>query len=184
MIEVGLDGGSQSAVIPRPQFADTSLPGFGRHREDVVGLFEVKGETHGIPAALELRGKLGARRIFQDIHLGQVLPQESQAKRDRPWHSETPAKIPRRILAKIIVEAGVAATRCQQNSRQVFPPLWNPTTEADAGASCNVAHFPTQSMSIRSRERIQGVSLEILKMIFARHFRQELPRFALAAFAL
>src|ERR1019366_7041926 len=122
MIEVRLDGGSQSAVIPRPQFADACLPRFGGHRQDVVGLFEVKGKTDGVPALLELSGKLGARRIFEDVQVRKILPQESQAKRDRPWHTETPAKIPRRIFAKIIVEAGVAATRRQQNSRQSFLP--------------------------------------------------------------
>src|ERR1019366_1779430 len=133
MIEVRLNGGSQSAVIPRPQFADACLPRFGSHRQDVVGLFEVKGETDGIPAPLELSGELGARRIFQDVQVRKILPQKSQAKRDRPWHTETPAKIPRRIFAKIIVEAGVAATRSQQNPRQSFLPVRH-TTEADLGA--------------------------------------------------
>src|SRR5260370_30858374 len=120
MIEVRLDGGSQSAVISRPQFADACLPRFDGHRQDVVGLFEVKGKTHGIPAPFELSGKLGARRIFQDVQVRKILPKEWEAKRERSWHTETQEKIPRRIFAKIIVEAGVAATRCQQNSRQSF----------------------------------------------------------------
>src|SRR5215469_527554 len=124
IIKVRLDGGSQSAVMPRPQFADARLPRLGGHGQNVVGLFEVKGKTHGIPAPLELSRKLGTRRVFQDIQLGEILPQKSQAKRDRSWHSETPPEITRRILAKIIIEAGVAAARCQQNSRQscLLPP--------------------------------------------------------------
>src|SRR5450756_1122889 len=127
MIEVRLDGGSQSAVIPRPQFADACLPRFGGHRQDVVGLFEVKGKTDGVPAPLELSGKFGTRRIFQDIQVRKILPQESQAKRDRSRHSEAPAKIPRRIFTKIIVEARVAATRSQQNPRQSFLPVRHTT---------------------------------------------------------
>ena len=80
MIEMRLDGGSQSAVIPRPQFADACLPRFRSHRQYVVGLFEVKGKPDGVPAPLELSGKLGARRIFEDVQVRKVLPQESQAK--------------------------------------------------------------------------------------------------------
>ena len=139
MIEVRLDGRSQSAIIARPQFADAGLPRFGGHRQDVVGLFEVKGETHGVPAPLELSGKLGARRIFQDVQVRKILPQEAQAERDRPRHTETPAKIPRRIFAKIIVKAGVAATRRQQNSRQFLLPSAHPT-EADLGLAKTLAH--------------------------------------------
>src|SRR5271169_1157650 len=64
MIEVRLDGGSQSAVIPRPQFADACLARFGGHRQDVVDLFEIKGKAHGVPALLELSRKFGTRWIF------------------------------------------------------------------------------------------------------------------------
>src|SRR5580692_768883 len=125
MVKVRLDGRRQSTVISRPQLANACLSRFGGHRQDVVGLFEIKGKTHDIPAPLELRRKLGACGIFKDIQLRKILPQESQAKRYRPWHTETPAIIPGRILTEIIVEAGIAAPRCQQNSKQDLPPLRN-----------------------------------------------------------
>src|SRR5271169_424413 len=84
MIEVRLDGWSQSTIIRRPQFADASLPRFGGHCKDVIGLFDVKRKADGIPAQFELSGKLRARRIFEDVHARKILAQESQPKRNRP----------------------------------------------------------------------------------------------------
>src|ERR1700687_155595 len=153
MIEVRLDGGSQSAVISRPQFTDACLPRFGSHRQDVVGLFEIKGKTDGVPAPLELSGKLGARRIFEDVQVREILPQESQAKRDGSRHAEAPAKIPWRVFTKIIVEAGVAATRRQQNPRQSFLPV---RSHHRSGLGRGQDSSTSLARSPKSEKRVRG----------------------------
>ena len=74
MIEMRLDMGSQSAVIPGPEFGDACLPRFGGPPQDVVGFLEVKGKTDSVPTPFQLSGKFGARRIFQDIQVWEILP--------------------------------------------------------------------------------------------------------------
>jgi hypothetical protein len=103
VIEVLVYGGSQSAVVPGPQFRNARFARLFCHLQNVIGLFEIKREADGIPSLLEVLPILRLGGVFQDGDARDILAQKAQAERDAPRHAEAPTKITRRILAKVVV---------------------------------------------------------------------------------
>ena len=116
-IEGRLDGGAEGAVIPCPELANAGGAGFAGHIEDVVGLFEVEGETDRVPTAAEFGGEFGARGIFENRNAGNVLSKEAQAKRNAARHAEAPSEVAGSVFAEIIVEARIAAAGGEKDAR-------------------------------------------------------------------
>jgi hypothetical protein len=70
VIEVRLDGRSESAIVSGPQWGDASGSRLPSHRKDVISLLEVKGEADDIPAAAKGSAELSLRRILKNANAG------------------------------------------------------------------------------------------------------------------
>jgi hypothetical protein len=116
VIEVRLDGRSESAIVSGPQLGDASGSRLPSHRKDVISLLEVEGEAHDIPAAAKSSGELSLRWILKNANAGQVLAEKAQAEGDTARHGKAPAEIARCVFTEIVVEAGIATTRGEENT--------------------------------------------------------------------
>jgi len=120
VIEVGVDGRGQGAVIPCPELGNADATSLVGHGENVVGLFEIEGEADSVPASFEEFGIFRPGGIFQDGEARKILLEEAEAEGDFAGHAESPAEIARSVLSEVVVKAGIAAARGEKDAQHVL----------------------------------------------------------------
>ena len=116
VVEVGLQGRSQGAIVSGPQPLHSCLVRFLSHPQDVIAFLKIEGKAHNIPALLQGGQVFGPCWVFEDIYFRDILTEEPQAEGNTPRHLKTPAESCRSVLAIIIVEAEILIDRGQQNA--------------------------------------------------------------------
>jgi hypothetical protein len=83
VIEVRLDGRSESAIVSGPQLGDASSSRLPSHRKDAISLLEVEGEADDIPAPAKRSAELSLRRILKNANPGKFWRRKRRPKEIR-----------------------------------------------------------------------------------------------------
>ena len=80
VVEVGVNGRSQGAIVPCPELGNPGPTSFPGHGKDVVGFLEIEGETDSVPATHEVFGIFRPGGILQDGETRQILLEKRRPK--------------------------------------------------------------------------------------------------------
>ena len=116
VVKAGLQRRRQRAVIAGPKFFYARGVRLLGHSQNVVALLEVEGVAHHVPAFFQGIPIFGARGIFENLDVGNILAQEPQAKGNAPRHLKAPAKSCGSIFAIIVVESKALIDGGKQNA--------------------------------------------------------------------
>jgi hypothetical protein len=127
VIEVGVDGRSQGAVVPCPELRNASATSFPGHGKNVVGLFEIERKADRVPTKFEEFGIFRPGGILQNGEARKILLEEPETEGDLARHAKPPAEVARSVFAEVIVQASIAATGGEEDARQNSLPQTNGT---------------------------------------------------------
>src|SRR5258708_3990641 len=116
IVKAGLQRRRQRAVVSGPQFLHAGGAGFLGHLQNVVALLQIEGIAHNVPAFFQGIAILGARRVFQNLYVRNILAEKSEAKRNPPRHFKSPAESRGSIFAIIVIQSETLIDRGEQNA--------------------------------------------------------------------